>query len=53
LVRVPDVGVPSIGVVNVGEVDKTVFPVPVDVVTHVQPFETGSVPTTCSVNLIC
>ena len=33
---------PRIGVTNVGEVDKTVFPLPVDVVTPVPPFTTGN-----------
>ena len=32
LVNVPDVGVPRIGVINVGEVAKTKFPLPVEVV---------------------
>ena len=45
-VRVPDVGVPKIGVTSVGLVDKTVLPVPVEVVTPVPPLATGSVPVT-------
>ena len=44
LVNVTDVGVPKIGVTNVGEVDKTTFPVPVEVVTPVPPLVTGKVP---------
>ena len=32
---------PSIGVTNVGDVDSTVFPLPVDVVTPVPPLRTG------------
>lgn len=42
LVSVPDVGVPRIGVTKVGDVDKTVSPVPVLVVTPVPPFKTGN-----------
>jgi hypothetical protein len=44
LVNVPLVGVPKIGVTNVGLVDKTTFPVPVEVVTPVPPLATGKVP---------
>ena len=46
LVATPEVGVPSNGVTNVGEVDRTTEPVPVEVVTPVPPFKTGSVPVT-------
>jgi hypothetical protein len=45
-VATPDDGVPRAGVTRVGEVDKTTLPVPVDVVTPVPPFATGSVPVT-------
>ena len=41
LVSVADVGVPRMGVTKVGDVDKTVSPVPVLVVTPVPPFITG------------
>lgn len=37
-------GVPNAGVTRVGEVLKTTFPVPVDVVTPVPPFATANVP---------
>jgi hypothetical protein len=40
-VNVTLAGVPSVGVTSVGEVDKTVLPVPVEVVTPVPPFATG------------
>ncbi len=46
LVSVPEVGVPKTGVTSVGEVDKTLLPDPVDVVTPVPPLATGSVPVT-------
>ena len=46
LVRVTLVGVPKIGVTNVGDVLKTLFPEPVDVVTPVPPLATGHVPVT-------
>jgi hypothetical protein len=46
LVRVALVGVPSKGVTNVGEVDSTVLPDPVLVVTPVPPLATGRVPVT-------
>ena len=52
LVSVPLVGVPKIGVTKVGLVDKTVLPVPVDVVTPVPPLATGKVPETCVVKLM-
>ena len=45
-VSVPEVGVPKIGVTSVGLVDRTTLPVPVEVVTPVPPFATGSVPVT-------
>jgi hypothetical protein len=45
-VRTSAEGVPSAGVISVGDVDNTVFPVPVDVVTPVPPLATGSVPVT-------
>lgn len=41
LVKVPLEGVPSAGVTNVGLVDRTTFPVPVEVVTPVPPLRTG------------
>ena len=47
-VRLAAVNVP----VNVGLADNTVEPVPVEVVTPVPPFATGSVPFTCEVRLI-
>ena len=47
-VRLAAVNVP----VNVGLADNTVEPVPVEVVTPVPPFATGSVPLTCEVRLI-
>jgi hypothetical protein len=40
-VNVTLAGVPSVGVTSVGEVDRTVLPVPVEVVTPVPPFATG------------
>ena len=39
-------GVPSAGVTSVGEVDSTLLPEPVEVVTPVPPLSTGSVPVT-------
>jgi hypothetical protein len=45
-VKVAEVGVPKTGVTSVGLVDKTVEPVPVDVVTPVPPFATGRTPVT-------
>ena len=45
-VRVPEVGEPKIGVVRDGEVDNALAPLPVEVVTPVPPFATGSVPDT-------
>lgn len=44
LVATPLVGVPSSGVTRVGEVDSTLLPEPVLVVTPVPPFATASVP---------
>jgi hypothetical protein len=44
LVKTPLDGVPKAGVINVGEVDKTVEPVPVEVVTPVPPLTTGNTP---------
>jgi hypothetical protein len=44
LVRVPLVGVPSTGVTRVGEVERTLFPEPVLVVTPVPPLATAKVP---------
>ena len=41
LVSVPEVGVPKTGVTKVGEVDKTLLPDPVEVVTPVPPEATG------------
>jgi hypothetical protein len=46
LVRITADGVPRFGVVRTGDVDKTTFPVPVDVVTPVPPLATGRVPVT-------
>jgi hypothetical protein len=46
LVATPEVGVPSNGVTNVGDVERTVEPVPVDVVTPVPPLATARVPVT-------
>ena len=46
MAKLPEVGVPSKGVTNVGEFDNTLLPEPVDVVTPVPPFATGSVPVT-------
>jgi hypothetical protein len=46
LVNVRALGVPRLGVVKSGEVDKTRFPVPVDVVTPVPPFATATIPVT-------
>ena len=51
LVKVTDCGVPKIGVTNVGDVDSTVLPVPVEVVTPVPPLATGRVPVTWEVKL--
>lgn len=45
-VKVAEVGVPKIGVTSVGLVERTVEPVPVDVVTPVPPLATGNVPVT-------
>jgi hypothetical protein len=44
LVSVPEVGVPKIGVTSVGEVESTLLPLPVELVTPVPPFATGRVP---------
>ena len=49
-VRVAEVGVPNIGVTKVGDVDKTVLPVPVDVVTPVPPLTTGNTPVISAVD---
>jgi hypothetical protein len=43
-VSVTEVGVPKTGVVSVGDIDKTLLPEPVDVVTPVPPAATGKVP---------
>jgi hypothetical protein len=43
LVGVPKIGVTKVGVTSVGEVESTTFPLPVDVVTPVPPFDTGIV----------
>jgi hypothetical protein len=40
-VRVPEDGVPNAGVTSVGEVDSTLLPEPVEVVTPVPPASTG------------
>ena len=50
LVSVPDAGVPSTGVTSVGEVDRTVLPVPVLVLTPVPPFATGKMPVISAVD---
>jgi len=50
-VNVAEVGVPKIGVTNVGEVDNTLLPEPVEVVTPVPPFATGRVPVTLDAKL--
>ena len=42
LVASPEAGVPKIGVTSVGEFDNTTLPVPVEIVTPVPPFTTGS-----------
>jgi hypothetical protein len=44
LVSVANEGTPMLGVVSTGEVERTVLPVPVDVVTPVPPFATARVP---------
>ena len=46
LVKVAEVGVPKTGVIKVGLVESTTEPVPVETVTPVPPFTTGSVPVT-------
>jgi hypothetical protein len=46
LLKVPEVGVPKTGVTKVGDVDKTLLPEPVDVVTPVPPLVTAKVPVT-------
>ena len=45
-VKVAEVGVPRTGVTSVGLVERTLAPVPVDVVTPVPPLATGKVPVT-------
>lgn len=45
-VSVTDVGMPRLGVTNVGEVERTLLPLPVLVVTPVPPLATASVPAT-------
>ena len=50
LVRVADAGVPKTGVTKVGEVDRTVLPVPVLVVTPVPPLTTGNTPVISAVD---
>ena len=50
LVSVPDAGVPSTGVTKVGEVDRTVLPEPVLVLTPVPPLATGSTPVISAVD---
>jgi hypothetical protein len=44
VLKLPDCGVPKIGVTSVGEVDNTLLPEPVLVVTPVPPLATASVP---------
>jgi hypothetical protein len=46
VLKFPDCGVPSIGVTSVGDVERTVDPEPVEVVTPVPPLATGNVPLT-------
>jgi len=46
LVRLPEAGVPRAGVTRVGDVERTLSPLPVDVVTPVPPLPTGKVPET-------
>ena len=46
LVNVPLVGVPRMGVTSVGDVERTLEPDPVEVVTPVPPLATASVPVT-------
>ena len=46
LVSVPADGVPKLGVTKVGEVESTLLPLPVEVVTPVPPLATGKVPVT-------
>jgi hypothetical protein len=46
LVPTNALGVPKAGVTKVGELDNTLFPEPVDVVTPVPPAATGKVPAT-------
>jgi hypothetical protein len=43
---VPKTGVTNVGDVNVGEADRTVLPVPVEVVTPVPPLATATMPVT-------
>ena len=50
LVKTPLEGVPNAGLTNVGDVDKTVAPVPVDVVTPVPPLTTGNTPVISAVD---
>jgi hypothetical protein len=42
LLKLPEVGVPRTGVVSEGEVERTLLPEPVEVVTPVPPLRTGS-----------
>jgi hypothetical protein len=46
LLKLPDEGVPKTGVTKVGEVESTLLPEPVEVVTPVPPLATGRVPVT-------
>ena len=50
LVRTANVGTPMFGVTRTGLVFNTLYPVPVDTVTPVPPFNTGRVPVTPVVN---
>ena len=50
LVSVADAGVPSTGVTKVGEVDRTVLPEPVLVLTPVPPLATGNTPVISAVD---
>jgi len=52
LVKTPEVGVPRAGVTKVGEVLRTLFPEPVDVVTPVPPLATANVPATVTTPVV-
>ena len=50
VLKSPEAGVPSTGVTKVGDVDNTLEPEPVEVVTPVPPLATGKVPLTPAVS---